>query len=138
MTQLRIMPTVEISTISGGWRWLIWWLWPTSDWTYRHIIKHKYLITINSGNLRSQFTALKRVANINGCHSPTFRRKYKSRYSLESRHWYLSSDAINFHYFHTKGYFLKATFDQNNQLFFSSRHFMAHYESPCLGLKSRF
>ena len=38
---------------------------------------------------------LKRVAKINGYHSPTaVRWKYKSRYSLVSRHWDLRSDAI--------------------------------------------
>ena len=37
-------------------------------------------------NVKHQFMALKRVAKLNGCHSPTVGRKYKSRYSLESRH----------------------------------------------------
>ena len=111
--------------------WVMWHL-------YMQKVGHFAKIKTICVNVRHQFMALKQVDKLNNYHSTTAGQKYKSRYSLESRHWYLSSDAINFHYFHTKGYFLKATFDQNNQLFFSSRHFMAHYESPCLGLKSRF
>ena len=34
--------------------------------------------------VKLQFMALKRVANLNCCHSPTVGRKYKSRYLLES------------------------------------------------------
>ena len=37
-------------------------------------------------NVKHQFMALKRVAKLNGYHSPTVGRKYKSRYSRESRH----------------------------------------------------
>ena len=58
-------------------------------------------------NVKHQFMALKRESNLNGYHSPTVRRKYKSRYSLESRHWYISSDAIIFSYWYMKGYLFK-------------------------------
>ena len=49
-------------------------------------------------NVKHQFMALKRVANINGYHSPTVEKKYKSSYWLESRHLDISSDAVNFSY----------------------------------------
>ena len=58
-----------------------------------------------------QFMALKRVAKLKGYHSPTFRQKYKSRYSLESRHWDLSINTINFPYWQMKAFF-KAEFYQ--------------------------
>ena len=40
--------------------------------------------------------ALKRVANLIGCHSLTVGKKYKSGYLIESRHRDLSIDVINF------------------------------------------
>ena len=89
------------------------------------------------GNVKHQFMDLKRVAKLNEYHSPEVGRKYKSKYWIESRHWDLSNHAINFSYWHMKGYFLKAAFYQKIDSF-SSHHFMAHYKSPCLGLKSRF
>ena len=58
-------------------------------------------------NVKHGFMALKRVAELNGNHSPTVGRKYKSRYWIEIRHWDLSSDPINFSYWHMKGYFFK-------------------------------
>ena len=36
----------------------------------------------SKGNVKHHFIDLKWVAKINGYHSPTFRQKYKSRYSL--------------------------------------------------------
>ena len=79
--------------------------------------------------------ALKRVAKLNGYHSLTVGRKYKSRYWLESRHWDLSGDAINFSYWQMKLFFW--LYFTKNINFFSSHHFMAYYKSPCLGLKNR-
>ena len=52
----------------------------------------------NQGHVKHQFMALKRVAKLNGYHSPTVGRKYKSRCLLESRHCDLSSDANNVSY----------------------------------------
>ena len=60
--------------------------------------------------------ALKRVGEFYGCHSQTVGQKYKSRYSLESRHRDLSSDDINFSYCHPKKN--KAYILPKNQLFF--------------------
>ena len=57
-----------------------------------------FIYYIQIDNVKYQFMALKRVAKINGYHSPTVGQKYKSMYWLESRHWDLSSDAINFSY----------------------------------------
>ena len=51
-------------------------------------------------NVKHHFMALKWVNKFNGYHSPTVRQKYNSSYSLESRHWDLSNDAINFSYWH--------------------------------------
>ena len=62
--------------------------------------------------------ALKRVAKLNGYHSPTVGIKYKSRHSLEIWHWYLSSDAINFSYWHLKDYFFKGYIWPKNLTFF--------------------
>ena len=95
------------------------------------------IATFIPNNVKHHFMALKRVAKLNGYHSPTVGRKYKSRYSLESIHWDLSSDAVSFSYWQMKGCFFKAIFAQKST-FFSGYHFMAHYKSPCLGLKSRF
>ena len=47
-------------------------------------------------------------------------------YTLESKHWYLSSDVINFSHWDIK-FFLKATYYQNTT--FKSHQFMAHYKS---------
>ena len=48
--------------------------------------KVEELFDVILGNVKHQFMALKRVAKLNGYHSPTVGRKYKSRYLLESRH----------------------------------------------------
>ena len=48
----------------------------------RHFAKSKTICV----NVNHRFMPIKRVANINGYHSPPVRRKYKSRYLLESRH----------------------------------------------------
>ena len=106
-------------------------------WSYGH---PKTLGQMNSGilvtcgnqyrtsNIRSQFIALKQVAKLDGCHSPTVGRKYKSRYLLESRHWDISSDAINFSYWRIRLFSFGLHFTQKTD-FFSSHHFMAHYKS---------
>ena len=52
--------------------------------------------TNNWGKVISHFMALKWISNLNGCHSPTVGQKYKSRYSLENKHWDISSDYIFF------------------------------------------
>ena len=62
--------------------------------------------------------ALKRVGEFYGCHSQTVGQKYKSRYSLESRHRDLSSDDINFSYCHPKK--IKPTFYQKINFFLSN------------------
>ena len=90
-----------------------------SDNTY-----HQYRLCTN---VRSYYMAVKQVAKLGGCHSPKVGRRYKSKYFLESTHWDISIDVINFSYWHIKK--LKATFYQNNWLFFLSHHFMAHYKS---------
>ena len=72
--------------------------------------------------------ALKRVAKLNGYHLRTVGREYKSRYWLESRHWDLSSDAINFSYWHMKfvfkGYILpkQSTFFRVTTLWLTIGH----------------
>ena len=62
-------------------------------------------LSIFYSNEKYQFMALKRVAKLHGYHSLTVGWKYKSRYSLESIHWDLSSDAMIFSYLHVKGFF---------------------------------
>ena len=47
---------------------------------------------------------LKREANLNGCHSPTVGRKYKSSYPLGGGHKDISTNAINFYSLHIKGF----------------------------------
>ena len=43
-----------------------------------------YIEVDTNPNVKHQFMALKRLAKLNGYHSPTFGQKYKSRYSLVS------------------------------------------------------
>ena len=49
-------------------------------------LSQKQLEVLKKSNVKHQFMALKRVAKLNGYHSPTVGRKYKSRHLLESRH----------------------------------------------------
>ena len=97
-------------------------LWPITNHTISHwlgpIFARFCLFNHFSSNVRSQFMALKRVANINGCHSLTVGRKYKSRHSLESRHWYLSSDAIKIYYWQMKSYLYKGYILPKKSIFF--------------------
>ena len=74
----------------------------------------------NVRNVKHQFMSLKRLAKLNDYHSSTVGRKYKSRYWLESRHWYPSSDAINFSYSQMM-FLLKATFYQKIDISFPWR-----------------
>ena len=80
---------------------------------------------------------LKRLAKLDGCHSQTVKREYKSRYLLESRHWDLSSDTISFFHWHVKGYFILRSILQNkttsfrvNTLWPITNHTISHWLGP--------
>ena len=49
-------------------------------------LSQKQLEVLKKSNVKHQFMVLKRVAKLNGYQSPTVGQKYKSKYSLESRH----------------------------------------------------
>ena len=57
--------------------------WKIAKLVHKLMVSHKQQSYVN---VKHQFMALKRGANLNGCHSLTVAQKYKSRYSLESRH----------------------------------------------------